>query len=129
MATSGLKKSPDEKQGQSLFFHSGATLQESLYLGVPFITLADRPSVGRLGAVFLEAVGHPELIALTEKEYIGIAVALAADLPKLAALRAGLRTEMETEPNMNGTVFARKMETAYREMFVKWCMDLNYETT
>ncbi|MBU0665478.1 MAG: tetratricopeptide repeat protein [Proteobacteria bacterium] len=101
--------------------NSGTTLFENLYMGIPFITLADRPSVGRLGASILEGVGHPEWIAYTEDEYIEKAVALAGDLPKLATLRAKLRLEMEQSPLMDERGFARKVEAAYREMFTKWC--------
>jgi protein O-GlcNAc transferase len=101
--------------------NSGTTLIESLYMGVPYISLAGRPSVGTLGSSILEGVGHPEWIARTEEMYIDLAVALAADIPRLAALRAGLRQEMKASPLMDEPGFARKMEAAYREMFAKWC--------
>ncbi|MFA7240852.1 MAG: tetratricopeptide repeat protein [Sulfuricellaceae bacterium] len=107
--------------GLDCFPHnSGTTLFETLYMGVPFVTLAGRPSVGRLGSAILEGVGHPSLITRTEDDYVEIAAALASDLPKLAALRGGLRQEMETGPLMDEAGFARKVETAYREMFGKW---------
>jgi protein O-GlcNAc transferase len=107
--------------GLDCFPHnSGTTLFESLFMGVPFITLAGRPSVGRLGGSILQGVGHPELIARSEDEYIDIAVALASDLPKLAALRAGLRAQMQASALMDEPGFARKVEAAYREMFSRW---------
>ncbi len=108
--------------GLDCFPHnSGTTLIETLYMGAPFITLADRPSVGRLGSSILEGIGHPEWIAQTEEEYIKKAIALADNLPELATLRAGLRQEMEQSSLMDEPAFARKVETAYREMFMKWC--------
>ena len=108
--------------GLDCFPHnSGTTLFESLYLGVPFVTLAGRPSVGRLGSSILEGVGHPEWIARSEEEYIEKAVALASDLPKLAGIRAKLRQEMQASPLMDEAGFARKVEDAYREMFKQWC--------
>ncbi len=108
--------------GLDCFPHnSGTTLFESLYMGVPFISLADRPSVGRLGSSILEGVGHPEWITRTESEYVECAVAMASDLPRLDSLRAGLRGEMESGPLMDEPAFARKVEAAYREMFVAWC--------
>jgi predicted O-linked N-acetylglucosamine transferase (SPINDLY family) len=107
--------------GLDCFPHnSGTTLFESLYMGVPYITLAGRPSVGRIGSSVLEGVGHPEWIAGTEEEYVEKAVALAEDLPGLAALRAGLRQEMQAGPLMDEPAFARKVEGAYRGMFEKW---------
>ncbi|MDO9042908.1 MAG: tetratricopeptide repeat protein [Desulfocapsaceae bacterium] len=103
--------------------NSGTTLFETLYMGVPFITLADRPSVGRLGCSILEGLGHPEWIARTEEEYVQLAVALAVNLPKLATIRSELRQEMQDSQLMNEPAFACRMETAYREMFAKWCED------
>jgi len=99
---------------------SGVTLFESLYLGVPFVSLADRPSVGRLGSSLLRGAGHPEWIAQTEEEYVEKAVALASDLPRLADLRAGLRAQIESSPLMDEAGFARKTEAAYRQMFANW---------
>ena len=99
---------------------SGVTLFESLYLGVPYVSLADRPSVGRLGSSILCGAGHAEWIASSEQEYVEKAVALAGDLPALAALRAGLRGELESSPLMDEAGFVRKAEAAYCAMFAKW---------
>ncbi len=108
--------------GLDCFPHnSGTTLFESLYMGVPFVTLAGRPSVGRLGSSVLVGARHPEWIAQTEDEYVEIAAALAADLPKLASLRSGLRQEMQDSSLMDEAGFAKKVETAYRKMWVNWC--------
>jgi len=101
--------------------NSGTTLIESLYMGLPFITLADRPSVGRIGSTILHGAGHPEWIAHSENEYIEKAVALASDLPYLAAIRANLRTELEASPWRDEAGFARRVEQAYRDMWRRWC--------
>lgn len=107
--------------GLDCFPHnSGTTLFESMYMGVPFVTLAARPSVGRLGSSILEGAGYPEWIAHTEDEYVEIAVALASDLQKLASIRSGLRRAMEMGPLMDEAGFTRKVEAAYREMWAKW---------
>jgi protein O-GlcNAc transferase len=108
--------------GLDCFPHnSGTTLFETLYMGVPYVTLAGRPSVGRMGGTILAGVGHPEWIASTEEEYIAKAVGLAADWTALAGLRAGLRGEMEKSALMDEAGFARKVEAAYRAMWSKWC--------
>jgi predicted O-linked N-acetylglucosamine transferase (SPINDLY family) len=101
--------------------NSGTTLIESLYMGVPFVTLVDRPSVGRIGAAILKTVACPELIAWTEKEYVQIAVNLASNVSQLEMLRNSLRGRVENSPIMNGAIWAREIETAYREMFAIWC--------
>jgi protein O-GlcNAc transferase len=109
--------------GLDCFPHnSGTTLFESLFMGVPFITLAGRPSVGRLGSSILQGVGHPEWIARSEDEYVALAVALASDLSALAALRAGLRAKMQASALMDEPGFARRVEVAYRQMFSRWAI-------
>jgi len=105
--------------------NSGTTLFETLYCGVPFITLASRPSVGRLGSSILTGIGHPEWIANSEDEYIEKAVALANDLPRLAAIRASLRDELKTSPCCDEIGFARRIEQAYRAMWIKWATAQN----
>ena len=107
--------------GLDCFPHnSGTTLFETLYMGLPYITLAGRPSVGRLGSTILEGAGHPEWIAHSEIEYIDKAVSLASDVPGLIALRRQLRADMQASPLMDEAGFARKVEAAYRGMFAAW---------
>lgn len=101
--------------------NSGTTLLESLYMGIPFISLADRPSVGRIGASILTAIGHEEWQAYTEDEYAQKAIVLAHDLDGLRSLRAGLRQEMEQSLLMNEPAFARSVEKAYRQMWQIYC--------
>jgi predicted O-linked N-acetylglucosamine transferase (SPINDLY family) len=107
--------------GLDCFPHnSGTTLLETLYMGVPYVTLADRVRVGRIGGSMVRAAGHPEWIAESEQEYIDKAVALASDLPALARIRSQLRHEMQNGPLMDEAGFARRVEAAYREMFRRW---------
>ncbi|AFL72918.1 tetratricopeptide repeat protein [Thiocystis violascens] len=109
--------------GLDCFPHnSGTTLIESLYMGVPFITLAERASVGRIGSMMLAGAGHAEWIADSEDDYIEKAVELASDLTRLVAIRAGLRGELEAGPWRDEVGFARRVEMAYREMWRRWCL-------
>lgn len=108
--------------GLDCFPHnSGVTLVETLYMGVPYVTLADRPSVGRIGGSVLQGIGHPEWIARNEEEYVQKVVALARDLPALARIRAQLRSDMQASPLMDEPAFARKFEAALCGMFNTWC--------
>ena len=100
--------------------NSGTTLFESLYMGIPFITLAGRPSVGRLGSSILQGAGHPEWIAHSEEEYADKAVALAGDPAALASIRDGLRDDVRHSSIMDEKAFARNVEHAYLQMFEQW---------
>ena len=65
--------------------------------------------------------GLPELVARSEQEYLNVAVELAGDLPRLAGLRAELRSRMEGSLLMDAPRFARSIEAAYRTMWRRWC--------
>lgn len=100
--------------------NSGTTLFESLYMGLPFITLSGTPSMGTLGASIVTALGRPEWIAHSKEEYLEKLVALASNVPALATLRAGLRQEMQASALMDEVGFARDVEAAYFAMFQRW---------
>ncbi|MBF0180284.1 MAG: tetratricopeptide repeat protein [Magnetococcales bacterium] len=99
---------------------AGITLAEPLYMGVPVVCLTERFAGGGLGRVILTMLGHPEWLARSEEEYVDLAVSLAADPPRLARLRAGLRETMRHSPLMDEAGFARKVEEAYRAMWRAW---------
>jgi protein O-GlcNAc transferase len=77
--------------------------------------------VGRAGWSQLCNLGLRELAADSDPDFVRIATGLAGDLPRLAALRAGLRARMEASPLMDGPRFTRSMESAFREMWLRWC--------
>ncbi len=108
--------------GLDCFPHnSGTTLFETLYMGIPYVTLANRPSVGRLGTSILHGLGHPEWVADTEQDYIDKAVQLAQDTAYLSQLRKNLREKLKKSPLMDEIGFARAVEDAYRQMWRRWC--------
>jgi predicted O-linked N-acetylglucosamine transferase (SPINDLY family) len=102
--------------------YSGTTTTcESLWMGVPVITLAGRTHASRVSASLLTSVGVPELIAENDDDYVTIAVALARDMERLQHYRRNLREMMLNSSLMDLQGFARKMENAYRQMWRKWC--------
>ena len=108
--------------GLDCFPHnSGTTLFETLYMGVPYITLAGRPSVGRLGSSILQAAGYPEWVAQNEDSYAAKAVELASDMTRLSRIRTTLRDQVESSPLRDEKSFAQKVENAYRKMWAIWC--------
>ncbi|QEI07246.1 tetratricopeptide repeat protein [Pigmentiphaga aceris] len=101
--------------------NSGTTLFESLYFGLPVVSLKHRPTVGRVGASALTAVGHAEWIAEDVDGYLQIACDLAGDLPRLAQIRATLREEMHRSAAMDEPGLAHAVESGYRRMWQAYC--------
>jgi predicted O-linked N-acetylglucosamine transferase (SPINDLY family) len=101
-------------------FCGGMTSLEALWMGVPVVTLVQEMIAGRQTAALLANLGLEELIATNEAQYVDIAVSLAKDLPRLAALRAGLRERFRASPLADTERFTRDLERAYREMWQSW---------
>ncbi|CAG9235317.1 putative Protein O-GlcNAc transferase [Paraburkholderia tropica] len=102
-------------------YNGHTTSLDAFWMGVPVPTRVGRSAASRAGLSLLANLGLPELVAHSDAEYVDIVVSLARDLPRLAALRAGLRARMEASPLMDGARFARGMEAAIREMWRDWC--------
>jgi len=108
--------------GLDTFPYNGHTTSlESYWMGVPVVTLVGRTAVGRGGLSQAANLGLAELVAKTPAEFVERAVALAGDLPRLQALRAGLRDRMKQSPLMDAKGFALAIEQAYRDMWRRWC--------
>jgi predicted O-linked N-acetylglucosamine transferase (SPINDLY family) len=102
--------------------NGGSTTCETLWMGVPVITLGGDRFASRAGVSLLTTAGLAQCVAGDAGEYLAIATALAADLPRLAQLRAGLRSQLQRSPLMDGPRFARNIEALYRQLWRNWCL-------
>lgn len=94
----------------------GNTVAESLWQGVPVVTLKGSRFSSRYGASLLMAAGCGDLVAETPAEYLDLAAALATDPERLRRLRAGLRDMYRTHGIGDSARFARELEQAYMQM-------------
>lgn len=101
-------------------FCGGLTSFESLWLGVPLVTLAGETIPSRQSTGMLGNLGLTELIASSTGEYVDKAAQLARDLPRLAELRAALRPRFAASPLADYAGFARALEASYRRMWRAW---------
>lgn len=101
-------------------YNGGTTSCDALWLGVPVVTLTGQAFVSRMGYALLKSLGLPELAADTPADYVHIASALACDLPRLARLRAGMRSRVATSALCDEAGFTRKLEAAYQNMWQTW---------
>jgi predicted O-linked N-acetylglucosamine transferase (SPINDLY family) len=99
------------------FPHSGGTmLFDAVWMGVPVVTLASRPPVGRIGASLMSNIGLKEWIAVSENDYIQKCVTFSSSLEVLACLRAEMRSRLINSPVMNESNFASEMECCYEKI-------------
>jgi protein O-GlcNAc transferase len=88
------------------------TASDAIWMGLPLITLAQRSFASRVAGSLLSAVGLPELICHDRESYIRLALQLAEDPARLAALRAHLTGAPKQLPLFDTQRFCRHFETA-----------------
>lgn len=93
------------------------TTCESLWMGVPVVTLPGPTFAGRHSASFLTAVGLKDWIAENEDDYVKIVSEKCADLKALGDLRQNLRQKMARSPLCNSDQFAAHLGIALKEMW------------
>jgi len=103
-------------------FNGATTTFEALSMGVPVITLMGESFISRAAGSLVTHTGHPELAAGSRESYIETARDLAADLPRLAELRARLRNDVATSSLCDGEAYTRNLEAAYHDIWRQWCL-------
>ena len=97
--------------------NAGTTTIEALWQGVPVVSLAGRPTVGRFGAAILHAVGLDDWVTDSIDAYVARAVAAAGDIDALERVRASLRPNFAASPLHDAPGLARTMEATYRTLW------------
>ena len=92
------------------------TASDALWTGLPVITCPGRTLIGRTAGSMLATLGVPELIAPDLASYEALALALARDPERRAALRAKILDCRATSPLFDAARYARHFEAAYRTM-------------
>jgi predicted O-linked N-acetylglucosamine transferase (SPINDLY family) len=93
------------------------TASDALWAGLPLLTCAGEAFAGRVAASLLNAIRLPELITLTQSHYEELAVALASDAARLAALRERLAHNRLTTPLFDTALYATRLERAYSHIY------------
>ena len=97
-------------------YNAHTTASDALWVGVPLITCPGDTFASRVAASLLTAMGLPELAVSTFDEMEELAVALAKDPARLAALKEKVRTNRDTSPLFDTDEFAHNIESAYQQM-------------
>lgn len=110
-------------------YPGGATTVDSLWMGVPVLTMAGTSFLSRQGVGLLMNAGLPDWIAADADDYVARAASHATDVPGLASLRAGLRQQVLSSPIFDAPRFAFHLEAALRGMWQTWCTGRTDVTT
>ncbi len=100
------------------FPYPGATTSvEALWMGVPVLTLQGDRFISLIAKSVAHYSGLPDWVAADRDDYVAKAVAYAADLARLSALRGGLREQVQHSSLFDAPRFARNFED---ELWKMW---------
>jgi len=100
----------------TFYYNAHTTAADALWAGLPVLTCPGEAFASRVGASLLHALGLPELIAASRGDYERLALSLATEPERLAAIRRKLNENIPTHPLFDTALFARHMEAAYATM-------------
>ena len=98
-------------------YNAHATASHALWAGLPLLTRLGETFAGRTAASLLHAIGLDELVAASKEDYEAMALALARDPDRLAALRRRLAENRSTHALFDIAGFTRSLETAFAAMW------------
>jgi len=101
-------------------YNAHTTASDALWTGLPVLTLMGQSFASRVAASLLNAIGLPELITNTQEEYESLAIELAMNPSKLAAIKLRLANNRLTYPLFDTPLFTKNLEAAYIKMFEKY---------
>lgn len=97
-------------------FNAGTTANDCLWMGCPLVTYTGRSFGARMAGALLTAAGLAELIAYNLADYEALALALARDPARCAALRNRLATVRDTGVLFDTPLFVRDLETRLQDL-------------
>jgi hypothetical protein len=97
------------------------TTAESLFMGVPVITLAGRCHAHNVSASLLSAIGLAEQwVAADAEQYVQLAIRHASNVSALVQLRSQMRQQMLGSRLCDAAPFTASLEGLYEQMWQRW---------
>ncbi len=103
----------------TFYCNAHTTACDALWAGLPVLTCLGETFAARVAASLLAAIGLPELVTRHPADYEALALALAREPGRLAALRRKLEANKLTQPLFDTPRFTRNIETAYQQMHAR----------
>jgi len=108
----------------TLPFNGHSTTIDALWAGLPVVTCTGTTFPGRVATSLLGAIGLPELVTGNPDEYEELALQLASNPERLAAIRRRLEEHRLTTPLFDTKAYARSLEAAYVEIHRRYLAGL-----
>jgi predicted O-linked N-acetylglucosamine transferase (SPINDLY family) len=100
------------------------TASDALWAGLPVLTLMGNAFASRVAASLLNAIELPELITSTPQAYEALAIEIAKNPEKLAALKQKLASNRLTTPLFDTPQFTKDLERSYVQIYERYQADL-----
>ncbi|HXS06092.1 MAG TPA: tetratricopeptide repeat protein [Rhizomicrobium sp.] len=107
----------------SFRYNAHTTASDALWAGLPLVTMPGKSFAARVAASLLNAVNLPELIAETPEAYERLALSLATNPVRLAALKRKLAAARHTTPLFQSARFTRQLESAFDQAYARALKD------
>jgi len=101
--------------------NGGVSTWEALRMNIPVVAMLGNALPKRISAGILSAVGLSDWVAKDNEAYIGIAVAWAGQIDRLARLRRDLPQRLAASAAGNPETYADAVGKAYRTMWQAYC--------
>jgi predicted O-linked N-acetylglucosamine transferase (SPINDLY family) len=100
-------------------FHYNAhtTASDALWVGLPVVTCLGQTFAARVAASLLQAIGLPELVTQTHREYADRALELAVNPEILGSIKLKLDGNKARAALFDSALFTRNIEAAYSGMW------------
>jgi protein O-GlcNAc transferase len=93
-------------------FPGGTTTFESLWMGVPVLTLSGKDFLSRVGESIMINAGLSEWVAENKDDYVKKALQFSSKIDDLDRTRSKLREQVKESPLFNAKLFAKNFEDA-----------------
>jgi predicted O-linked N-acetylglucosamine transferase (SPINDLY family) len=108
----------------TLPYNAHTTASDALWAGLPVLTRIGETFAGRVAASLLNAIGLNELITSTPQAYEALAIELATNPEKLAAIKRKLANNRLTTPLFDTQMYTRHIEAAYKAIYERYQANL-----
>lgn len=94
-------------------YNAGTTASDALWAGLPVITFLGKTFSARMGGSLLNAIGLPELVCSSQKEYEDLAVTLGTDPSKYKFIKEKLAHNRTNTLLFDIDTFTKNLEAAF----------------